>query len=1121
MGLFGSKLKDVQIIKTDSEYRFVDTKGHSLKSIEELNYDQKAILSNKNYELKDDGLVIAFEDIYDFYYIDSDMLGGVDGEVTREFIVDYKSFDLPPLFKGYMHVRNHGNYSVDKQVKYPYIFHDIDNDLSSSSIQDNYLEIGEEDYILPKEMYDLAKTLRDYNNDGIRNRNDFDQYSTLTQIKEFLKDTHLSLDKRLGEMEEPILIDGIEVTTHTNNEDFYITPKISEDEEIQKQFEKQFNLPKDRFVYSINNRKVVFKKNDSVQQVHKFRHMDSQGIKEILDEEHPLNYVEGLDLMSNFSPRVKGIGYISLSKLKPFLSSGENWFDTTTDAYIPEYRDMDGEVIKFTPDKLNYYEELLKEESDVVKVELEGTDKEILMNHKELEKVVQDIKNAEIEVDNIRSLDIISDLYQMMEEDPEKDYYDLAGKYVNNSSDLREKVKWQQEYLEIKEQGKKNTGKEIGLLIYDNEEDKSYMESFGQVDEALEYCSTENLKSDIKLFTHQEKGVAKMQSLYKTNNLNGLLLADDMGLGKTLQVITMMGWILESKTDAKFMIVAPKILVKNWIDEFHKFAKPGLFKVFSRSGRLATSPEVEAIILQEIMTHNIILTTYESLYINHITLGKVPVEMMVCDEVQKAKNSSTQVGYAIKTQNAKFKIACTATPIENSTEDLWNIMDFCKPGLLGTQKQFKGLIKQNRSDEVDEKNNFEKDMRTRLGGFVVRREKKTVFDKGELPEKRIFIDRITASKLETEYIEDALDQRALGESPLVTVGHLIRICSHPYMYKMESNSEIKKVIRDSSKMTYLKGILDEIKKRQEKVLVFADLHKIQDFIVEAVQFWYGITPSVINGNTTDRKREQALDTFKSKKGFNIIILSTEVAGVGLTITEANNVIHYLRKWNPAKENQATDRVYRIGQDKDVNVYIPMITFHKQLREEYPSMDHYLNEYSGEDTSGGSPDEKLNALLVKKNKLLSEFFFAVSKEDTSINMNNEWNFDVEKAYKKKVEKVDSTTFDRFSPLLKKEKLAGYYNDAGYQSVIVSNRKKDDIDVIAYKDSEVILLALEGEGARSNLEFVTKRFEKSFKEIKAILVTRDISKMSLEFDMKKLFDNVVETGIVSSSYDIAIE
>ena len=325
----------------------------------------------------------------------------------------------------------------------------------------------------------------------------------------------------------------------------------------------------------------------------------------------------------------------------------------------------------------------------------------------------------------------------------------------------------------------------------------------------------------------------------------------------------------------------------------------------------------------ELNNFDIVLSSYESLRLNHKETGKIKWKVIVCDEAQKMKNPKTLLTTAIKTQNVQFKIACSATPIENTLIDLWCLADFVKPGLLKSQKQFeKEFMNQLKVKDIDDdkRNDLNNRLRDTINDFYIRRTKDEKMPP-DFPKKIVVYERINPSKIQKEKMNELYDLRSMGGTALAIIQGLIMVCSHPLLIdkseKLETDNNI--LIESAYKLERIYHILSDIKEKNEKVIIFTKFRKMQEILKNVIIHWYGIRTSIINGEIDTHSRRRLLDEYRKKQGFNVIILSPEAAGVGLNIVEANHVIHYTRHWNPAKEEQATDRAYRIGQKNTVNI----------------------------------------------------------------------------------------------------------------------------------------------------------------------------------------------------------
>jgi len=449
------------------------------------------------------------------------------------------------------------------------------------------------------------------------------------------------------------------------------------------------------------------------------------------------------------------------------------------------------------------------------------------------------------------------------------------------------------------------------------------------------------------LKAHQLTGVAWLQNLHQfaPEQINGCLLADDMGLGKTLQLLCFIGEYLESTADKKpVLIVAPVSLLENWQAEANRFFNSRFAKMLSLYGdavkirkiqKYAIPSDLQARGICNLLEDgwrgdaDIVLTTYETLRDLEFSFAREHWSIMVCDEAQKIKVPSAMVTQAAKAQQADFKIACTGTPVENSLTDLWCLFDFIQAGLLGSLRQF-GKDYRRPIERAEQSNEDAlQELRRLIEPQILRRMKADVAD---LPAK-IEVSNcktLPISSLQQQLYANVVDDyRKVGDADrgraILGALHKMRmICAHPLQVQPSASE------RESPKVAWLISTLEHIKAKQEKVIVFTEFREIQAFLQRIIGQRFGLNVSTVNGDTSANSskggltRQRLIDQFQEKSGFNVIILSTTAVGFGVNVQKANHVIHYTRCWNPAKEDQATDRAYRIGQEKEVFVYYPSI-----------------------------------------------------------------------------------------------------------------------------------------------------------------------------------------------------
>ena len=496
------------------------------------------------------------------------------------------------------------------------------------------------------------------------------------------------------------------------------------------------------------------------------------------------------------------------------------------------------------------------------------------------------------------------------------------------------------------------------------------------------------LQSTIALKPHQADGVRWLWTSRETAGRRGGILADDMGLGKTLQVLVHVAGLIEDGTllDGTgsgrngpwrpVLIVAPLLLVESgvWTEEMRKCFQDGgrLFEPFVvlrdeglrkvMHDQLGRDSLGKAILdPAKLMNHKVVITTYETMMAYQHSLaqrvgGRPMWSLVVFDEAQEIKSPTTKQSYAAKAIDASFKLAATGTPVETRLRDLWNLLDTVEDGRMGTQRAFVSRFerpamnaattaqRQAALDALREAIGYE-----RPGALVIRRDKSILPDLPERIEHRIECVLTPLEEETMQRIRGALGSDEGRRRPLAALQQLHLCTQHPVLAGAHLGSlAASELISSSSRMKTLLGILEDIRKKGEKVLIFARSVDAQRLLARVITEALGIPVEIVNGQTgiagnraaSGAVRREILDRFRAQPGFGAIVLSPFVAGVGLTLTEANHVIHYGRWWNPAIENQATDRAHRIGQTKPVHVYY-LIGVHADRAQ--PTFDEVLDD----------------------------------------------------------------------------------------------------------------------------------------------------------------------------------
>ncbi len=399
----------------------------------------------------------------------------------------------------------------------------------------------------------------------------------------------------------------------------------------------------------------------------------------------------------------------------------------------------------------------------------------------------------------------------------------------------------------------------------------------------------------------------------------GALLADDMGLGKTLQVLAWLMKEYQRDPKKKALIIVPASLLGNWKKEIEKFTPELTFEVLhSRSSvKDFSQTPYEKLPFLTITTYNM------SFRIEH--LREHCWDFLILDEAQAIKNPLTKQAQTIKSLKAQKRLAMTGTPIENNLINLWSIFDFLNSGLLGSLNEFKKFMKNSKGDPQ-----LLNKLQTIISPFLLRRLKSDKSIIQDLPDKIEQNDYIELSEKQKVLYHQVIDQLAKsleedqGENPfqrsalvLKALMQLKQICNHPDQYLGQQAYAFK----DSGKFKMLKEIGESIAANHECVLVFTQFREMVEPLNRELEKIFGCKGLVLHGQTPVREREKIVKTFNDQKVYiPYMVLTVKAAGIGLNLTQANHVIHFDRWWNPAVENQATDRAYRIGQHKNVMVH---------------------------------------------------------------------------------------------------------------------------------------------------------------------------------------------------------
>ncbi len=418
---------------------------------------------------------------------------------------------------------------------------------------------------------------------------------------------------------------------------------------------------------------------------------------------------------------------------------------------------------------------------------------------------------------------------------------------------------------------------------------------------------------------YQAAGVRWLDALTRLGL--GALLADDMGLGKTIQVISLL-LLQKERGLGPSLLVVPASLIGNWTRELERFA-PSLRFVVAHGSAMSASA-ITTLDADALAPGDVVITTYgtASREPRPAWLTTTTWQLLICDEAQALKNAETRQARALKDLSACARVAMTGTPIENRLGDLWSLFDFLNPGLLGSAAKFnawmKGATARGPSPWAP--------LRELVRPYILRRKKTDRAIIADLPDKTEIETWCALSRRQAALYQEAVDELAdkLAQSEgmqrrglvLATLMRLKQICNHPSQWLGDGDWQIG----DSGKLVRLGELAETIGAAQEKVLVFTQFREITEVLARCLTAIFGAPGLVLTGQTPVAKRKALVQRFQEDEAIPFFVLSLKAGGTGLNLTAASHVIHFDRWWNPAVEDQATDRAFRIGQKKNVMVH---------------------------------------------------------------------------------------------------------------------------------------------------------------------------------------------------------
>lgn len=861
--------------------------------------------------------------------------------------------ELPDYFPYAITLRSHGSLgSPSFRYEVEYLRPD-GTPFYGLVVRGSYVELSRETcYRFNRDQYDLLSLVEESNRESqkIQDRGEVSQYNTLqlARIKERAEKIHATLD-RFMERQKVVTADKLSVRLEKNPDgSFSVLPvllrrdgdsytRIEADSLDQGFRSNPYNTRK---IYGPDKTQYVFtpEQAEGIRQMRQCQRLSPEAARQVAEHPREVFGSEAFDFdLGVYGDRVVSIGEFLAPDLPFSLSSGRNWLppEGTVEEDVREGSVHKTETLHL--EEKDYPELFLLEEKDYPELFLKVSDaldrgeKRIVLGSQEVELTPEFL-----------------------------DYVDqLKAKAAEKQ---REQV-----------QGSESTGekkKDASLQIQENFLSQEYHSRKAKREKQLNGNRLgsflgKGLKAGIRPMPHQQVGLEQLAACWESG-CHGVLLADDMGLGKTLQAFGFLAALKKaygSGDMASVLIVAPVSLLQNWMEEYRKFVAEGVFdgivpmygselkKHWARNpdgSRCYFRPpdpnlkEVSMLDFQDrerqidYRQNHLILTTYETLRELQLSFGRVAWSVMILDEAQKIKNPATRTSVAARAMNCDFGLALTGTPVENSWTDLWTIMDFVEPGKLESLKDFNSHYQSQLKNVENDGTLLKKlgdQLRKNLDPCFIRRLKEDV-NLG-LPAKEIlrFKDPMPEEqrKMYGEVVRAARQENQPEENSMTMLQAIARlrdISLYPFLGREKaknyplSNPDL--FFGSSARLMRTRKILDEVRAKGEKALIFVESRKLQLLLRTFLEKAYGVqVQPPINGTTQAVARQKMVDQFNGAPGFQVLLLSPEAAGVGLNITGANHVIHLSRCWNPAKEDQATDRAYRIGQKKAVTVYLPM------------------------------------------------------------------------------------------------------------------------------------------------------------------------------------------------------
>lgn len=860
---------------------------------------------------------------------------------------DIKSFfELPSMFDGKIYV-NFKSFTYDKNFRLEWgLFHNKRE--IYPSITGAIIEFDDQVYMMDKILFDVVTAIREHDKS---NHTEEDNLFLIYYLKEAVKNG-LNIDLKQFNNFEFVVPDKISLFVEADAEgNLLLTPNfgINEDpSEIRKRLHQVHKNAKGASLRA-KNRIIVLDENKrkAIEEVIKTRKIDKSERDNFI--KNPSAYIDDtlIDLENGFSTRVVGLTEFVQAYFGDQEKSINSWFDIC------------GDVSEKIIHKIPHIKEIIKNEDEL----------------EDFERIYQNALQNNTDTVSFKDK-----------------YFD-----VSNEEEVKTVIKECRENFGLNGEDNSENLRKLVFDIKKNDELLDFQTDFIEKDNFYQ-GEIDNNEYSRKFYSHQSIGIRWILSHAVSSikgSPQGCLLADDMGLGKTFMTLVTIReyqklYQKEHNTNKPVLIVAPVSLIENWKQEIEnsyqkqffnniimltaaadlkKYQKDNSTKelVFNDNDDIQGLSDVRyALKIGERYgndrldaPNNIIVANYETLRSYQASFALVDWSFIVFDEIQYLKNPNTRVSVAAKALKSNFKLAVTGTPVENSLKDIWNIFDVVNSGLLYEYQKFReDFISPILNADPNTKVAIGKKLRELIGNNMLRRNKedclsdltkKVIYSGCEQTNQDIVFNKNLVLPMNDKQEEiysnilyeynNAPNKKGLALSTLKSL-RVASLCPELLdgmkdLPIPQTVDDVHNIFSSSPKLEYIVRQLNEIKHKNEKVIIFAINKKLQELLRRSLNILYNLNVRIINGDTktvsesiNNPSRKRIINEFSNKEGFNVIIMSPIAAGVGLTVTAANNVIHLERHWNPAKEAQATDRVYRIGQKKDVNIYVPICTYSK-------------------------------------------------------------------------------------------------------------------------------------------------------------------------------------------------